>query len=159
MTARTRPLRAWAAHLAVPGKLAVAGAVGALWDEHLRAGFSTWQAMCRNGELGVLESFSFYVQLLPWSTLATLTTALLSLIAASSARVANARHALLTHASCWLAMPVSVAICGRIAWWDVASRWNLGSMFVFDFVLMAGTATALMWLTRPGQELNLRPLA
>ncbi len=159
MAESSRPPLAWLAHLALPGRLALAGAIGALWDEHLRAGFSTWQTLCRSGSLGALDSLTLYAQLLPWSTLAILTTALVSLVFASPRHASGAQHALVAHIACWLAMPVSIALCVRVVQWDVASRWSLAVMFVVDFVLMAAAAATMRWLTRPGQELNLRPLA
>jgi hypothetical protein len=51
---------------------ALATTIGALWDEHLTAGLTTFVSMCRTTDPGLLALLMSFATLLPVATLATL---------------------------------------------------------------------------------------
>jgi hypothetical protein len=142
--ARSRAALFRATYLAVT---AVAGAVGALWDEHWHAGFSQWISLCRNGEVGVARAVVYYSTLLPVSTLAILTTALLSLLSAwhNAPALESRREVLVGHAACIAAMPFALVLCTAFAEFIAPNTLGVTQMFALDF---AATLLAAQLMAR-----------
>jgi hypothetical protein len=89
------------------------GMAGALLDERLHLGFSTWRTACRAAGLTLLSLLTFTIQLLPTAVLGVLAGGLaiqgLGLLARH--RPGATRVALAAHGGCAVAMSVGLVLC------------------------------------------------
>jgi hypothetical protein len=137
----------------------LAGALGAVADERLYRGFSTWLSLCRQARLGTLQAVLLQAQLMPLALGAMLMFALLGTLAVAMQRrrAAGARVVLAGHIGCVLAVLVGARLCPLLFGGLPSAPLALGGMALLETAVT--TLVALVLLLRPLRRASGAPLA
>jgi hypothetical protein len=118
------------------GALTVATSVGALWDEHLTAGLTSFVSMCRTADPDLVRLLTSFIVLLPVATLATLAVSASLLLAGTRMNTGGRHRMLIAHLGCLVAMPAGLWLCSRASNVIDTAPKALAVMLLVDTALM-----------------------
>jgi len=126
----------------------LAGALGAVADERLHQGFSTWLSLCRQGRLGPVRAVLLQAELLPIALGAMLAFALLGTLAVwtQRPRASGARIMLAAHTGCLVAAVAGALLCPLLFGGLRSTQLALGAMALLETAVTTGAALVLLRL-------------
>jgi len=117
-----------------------AAVAGAVFDERLRAGFTTWRTACRAAGFSLWPVIDFTLQLLPHAVYGLLLGGLALLVyGATNSGDGHGARCLAAHAGCALSLPVMLLLC--------AAAVPAALLITLDLGLAALVALALVRIT------------